>query len=72
MAQIDLNAEFYYDSAGEQIGFLQRIGNCFTRNVYFFLRQYIDPHMLMKAYVDDFSTRLHIIPLRQGAFIGAK
>lgn len=54
-----LQAEYYYDSSGRPNEIIQYLGNCLTRNIYFFLKDKVeDPVLLMSAYIDDFSMIL--------------
>lgn len=54
-----LEMEYYYNSAGEPIAEVQSLGNCYTRNIFFMLKRYVnDSSVLYKMFLDDFNLKL--------------
>lgn len=50
-----LSSCYYHDANGDKNTVLQNLGDCYTRNIFFVLKNEIHEDKLMKGYVDDFG-----------------
>lgn len=56
-----LEMEYYFNSEGKPIEEVQALGNCYTRNIYFMLKNLkYDSSILYRMFLDDFNLKLNI------------
>lgn len=59
MPKESLELDYYTDKNGTQNEIIKNLGNCFTKNMFFILKNYVDNvETLYKAYIDDFTFHI--------------